>query len=120
MSTQHVTESPIRAEVAAPERRRKPRIKSPFPVTVLGVGSDGSVFEFCARLENLSSGGLYAKLRQPVEPGTVLFVTVSLTQGESAGGDDARVALHGVVVRSELTPEGRYGVAVAFSNHRFL
>jgi hypothetical protein len=102
------------------ERRSKPRIKGSFPAVVHGVDAGNETFQIETTIDNLSAGGLYLRLRQRLEPGTTLFVVTSLSTHGRANASAPRLALHGVVVRAELTPGGKCGVAVALSNYRFL
>jgi len=102
-----------------PECRGKPRIRVSFPAHVRGIDQDGEEFALDLLLENLSASGLYLHLPRKVRSGTRLFTVIYL----SAGGDNfqaARVATRGVVVRTELRPDGTYGVGVVFSSSRFL
>ena len=102
------------------ERRAKPRIMEPFPVTVHGMDASGESFEVASVLDNLSASGLYLRLEQRIEPGTTLFIISLLTTAALITDAAPRLALHGVVLRSELRPGGFCGVAVALSNHKFL
>jgi PilZ domain len=100
------------------ERRTKARIQECFPVTVR-VNRKSEAFKTDTVIENLSSSGLYMKLPFDVEQGTKLFALLLLSpvgSGESA----SRVALRGVVTRSDPQPEGTYGVAVVIKQHRFV
>ncbi len=99
------------------ERRRALRVDLPFPVTVRGPDALGDHFTSTTVLDNLSACGLYFCLPRPVAPGAKLFLVVRLVPGPELGPG---VAMRGVVVRAELLPDGRYGVAVAFDQHRFL
>ena len=109
------------ADYAGAERRRKPRIKGPFPVVVTGVDSAGETFEVSTVVDDISAGGLYLRLRQRFEPGATFFLVASLSApGGSSGKDAPRLALHCVVLRAELMQGGACGAAVAISNYRFL
>ncbi len=99
------------------ERRRALRVDLPFPVTVRGTDALGDHFTSTTVLDNLSACGLYLCLPRPVAPGAKLFLVVRLVPGAELGPG---VAMRGMVVRAELLPDGRYGVAVAFDQHRFL
>ena len=102
---------------APEERRSKPRIYESFPATVLGMDGGGGVFEAATTIDNLSATGLYLRLPQRLEPGATLLVVVHLSvHGEVTG----RVAIHGVVLRAELQPDGACGIALSFTNHKFL
>ena len=102
------------------ERRRKPRLEGPFPAVVHGADAGGEAFELHTVIDNISAGGLYVRLRQRVEPGATLFFLATLSATGRVGGFAPRLALHGVALRAELTPEGTCGVAVAISHYRFL
>ena len=116
MHTQSLTGGGPRPAGRLQERRSKPRIYEPFPAVVVGVDG-GGVFEAETFTENFSAAGLYLRLRQRLEPGATLFIVVHMpTSGEGA----CRVAVHGVVLRSELQEGGACGLAVRFMHHKFL
>ena len=102
------------------ERRSKPRIKGSFPAVVHGVDAGNETFQIETTIDNLSAGGLYLRLRQRLEPGTTLFFVTSLSTPGRVNAPVPRLALHGMVLRAELTHGGKCGVAVALSNYRFL
>jgi hypothetical protein len=85
---------------------------------VRGVNAAGKVFELDTVLENISGGGAYLVVPDAVEVGAELALVVRFDQ---RGGVQApRVAMSGSVVRIEPQPSGDFGVAVAFTRHRFL
>ncbi len=100
------------------ERRSALRTEAPFPATVHGVDADGKRFKTTTVLGSLSPTHLYLWLAQRVEKGVRLFVFVRLSVESDVGAP--RLALHGRVLRVDQDPEGRYGVVVEFSHHRFL
>jgi hypothetical protein len=102
------------------ERRRKPRIYEPFCATVQGVDARGKDFEIGAQLVNLSVLGLYMNLAQSVEPGTKLGAIIQFSTTPTNGVDAPRVAIKGVVLRVELKQSDVYGVALEFTQYRFL
>ena len=102
------------------ESRSSLRIELPFPATVRGVDADGERFTLDTVLDNLSAGGLYLRLARPVRRGMKLFIVVRLSTCRDPEVPAARVALQGVVLRTEPQPDGRCGVVVAFQHHRFL
>jgi hypothetical protein len=108
------------ADYDGAERRSKPRIKGSFPTVVQGVDACNETFQVETTIDNISAGGLYLRLRQRLEPGTTLFFITSLSTPGSVNVSAPRLALHGVVLRTELTQRGACGVAVALSNYRFL
>ena len=102
------------------ERRRTPRIELPFPATVRGVDRHGERFELETLLDNLSATGLYLRLVRHVEPGTILFIIVRLTARPAQWAVGPGVAVRGSVLRADLRPGSAWGLAIAFSRHRFL
>src|SRR5262249_33771472 len=102
------------------ERRRHPRLYEPFAVWLRSVDAEGEAFEGDAVLEDFSAGGLHVRLPRCVAPGTKFFAVVRIATSPSSGAPAPRVAVRGVVVRAEPLPDGRYGVGVQFSHHRFL
>ncbi|MFN2447141.1 MAG: PilZ domain-containing protein [Vicinamibacterales bacterium] len=99
------------------ERRAKPRLERPFPVTLRGVDAMGEALNIDTVLDNLSPGGLYVRIPRRVEPGAKLSVAIRLSE-DGVREQTARLATRGVVLRVESTPNGEYGVALAFTTHR--
>jgi hypothetical protein len=120
METEPKTANRASSNQGGPERRSQPRIYEPFPAQVFGVDTDGHAFETKAVLDNLSAGGLYVRLRQPVSQGTTLSIIVRLSTNLRDEAVGARIAAQSVVVRAEPQADGGYGVAVAFKRHRFV
>ena len=102
------------------ERRSKPRIYQPFCAIVQGIDARGKDFEISAQLVNLSALGLYMILAQSVEPGAKLDAIIQFSSIPTNGVDAPRVAIKGVVLRVELNHSGVYGVALEFTQYRFL
>ncbi len=102
-----------------PDRRIKPRIDCDYPAIIEGY--DGAGAKFCeqAKLANLSASGLFMLAKRQVESGTKLSVTVLLSNSNN-GDDVPKLATSGVVVRLEPRIDGICGVAVKFTNYRFL
>ena len=100
--------------------RTKPRIYEPFPAKVRGVDTNGEPFRIETVIDNLSTGGVYLRLAQPVEQGAKLFIMIRLSTAKSDEMPAPRVAARGVVLRAEPQPDGVYGLAIAFTRHRFL
>jgi hypothetical protein len=105
---------------AGQERRAAPRIETPFPTTVRGVDVDGRWFESHVVLDNLSSGGLYVRLAQPVQQGIRLCVFVRLSVVPDVEDATACIALQGAVLRTEPRPGGVFGTAIRLRRHRFI
>jgi hypothetical protein len=100
--------------------RAKPRINASFSVKVRGVDAAGESFEVDAVLDNLSAGGLYARLPCQLEVGAEVFALICLSCGQNTQAAPAGVAARGVVVRSEPQLDGSCGVAIAFKRYRLL
>ena len=102
------------------ERRSSMRIAIPFRTIVRGVHVCGQPFEERGHLDNLSGMGLYVHLGQPVMPGSLLFVVVRFVLDDMAQTFGPGVAIRGTVLRCELRPDNRWGIALIFFRHRFL
>jgi len=102
------------------ERRQSIRLSGPFPVLVRGVETGGQQFTSETVLDNISAGGLYLRTTQRLAPGMKLFAVVHLVTSPPSGTPAPRVAVRGVVLRAEMLPDGRYGVGMQFTRHRFL
>ena len=61
-------------------------------------------------LDNLSAGGFYVRLLQPLSEDKKLFVVTQIAQ--------AVIVLRGTVLRSELRADGKYGLACAILQHQ--
>ena len=99
------------------ERRQKARISEPFPARIWGVDSGNLPFNVDGVIDNMSSTGLYLKTAKPVGNGSEVKLIVHLLSGPSSG---VTASVSGRVLRSELQADGRYGLAIAISKHRFL
>lgn len=95
-------------------------IAMPFPVVIRGVDTSGDRFEFFTMLDTLSTGGLYVRLSQSVEQGATVFVVIRLSTMPNVTVSAPYVAARGLVVRVERPDDRVYGIAVAFTRHRFL
>ena len=103
------------------ERRENLRLNEAFPAKVRGMDAGGRIIESDTVVKNISVKGFYLQLKQRVDPGARLFVVVQFSKASANWGVGARVAIHGLVLRSEPKPvSGEYGVAVATIHHRFL
>jgi hypothetical protein len=102
------------------ERRKKPRIHKPFLAKVRGVNSLGEAFEVATVLDNLSSGGLYLRLKERVDNGARIFLMIRLSTRPVDLVPVASVAVEGVVVRNEVQSNGTYGIGIAISSRRFV
>jgi hypothetical protein len=99
------------------ERRRKARIREPFPARIWGVDSGNLPFNVDCVLDNISSTGLYLKAPRGVETGNDVRLIVHFLSGPTTG---VTASIQGRILRSELQPDGKHGLAIAISRHRFL
>ncbi|HEV2826705.1 MAG TPA: PilZ domain-containing protein [Pyrinomonadaceae bacterium] len=99
------------------ERRQKARISEPFPARIWGVDSGHLPFNVDGVIDNISSTGLYLKTPRAVGSGSQVKLIVHLVSGPSSG---VTASVQGHVLRSELQPDGKYGLAIAISKHRLL
>jgi hypothetical protein len=102
------------------ERRKKPRIYTPFHARVCGVNSSGEAFEASTVLDNMSSGGLYLRVEQDVSKGTQLLVTIRLSTKRIDLVPVANVAVKGIVLRIEEQTNGTYGLGISIHSRRFV
>src|SRR5712691_5058181 len=94
------------------ERRQKARIKEPFPARIWGVDSGDLPFNVDGVVDNMSSTGLYLKSPRAVDSGSEVRLIVHLLNGPTSG---VTASVQGRILRSELQPDGRYGLAIAIS-----
>jgi hypothetical protein len=102
-----------------PDRRVKPRIICDYPAIIEGYDVDGAKYNDHAKLANLSASGLFMLANRRVKNGTKLSVTVLLSNTFSEI-DAPKLSTNGIVVRTELQNNGTCGIAVKFTNYRFL
>ena len=102
------------------ERRKKPRIYTPFHARISGVNSSGEAFEASTVLDNMSSGGLYLRVDHDVRQGTNVMVTIRLSTKHLDLVPVANVAVKGVVLRNEEQTNGTYGLGICIQTRRFL
>lgn len=99
------------------ERRAKARISEPFPARIWGVDSGDLPFNVDSVIDNISSTGVYLKTPREVGNGSEVKLIVHMLSGPSSG---VTASLQGRVLRSEPQSDGKYGLAVEISKHRFL
>ena len=110
----------MRVAVEEKERRLNPRITLPYPARLWGMDTDGRAVKEDARLDNLSSSGLYLRLRRTIQNGSPASVAVRLSMIDARPVSVLRLAARGVVVRTEAFEDGTCGVAVKFTRRRVL
>ena len=106
--------------IAQSDRRSKQRIYAPFPIRVRGVDINGERFATETTVDNLSAGGLYLRIERLIAPRAKLFLIIRLSNGQSDLDGTVQVALRGTVKRAEVHRDGSCGLAVRFTQHRFL
>ena len=102
------------------ERRRSPRIHTPFPTIVRGVDASGKLFRSQTTIDNISTDGLYLRLMPCVELGTKLSVLVHISNSQIAGETTFRLRLDAEVMRIEPRPGGACGIAMVITHKRFV
>jgi hypothetical protein len=102
-----------------PERRSRHRTHEKFPAMVHGRDSIGRRIKAIAVLENFSANGLYLTLAHTVEVSEKLFVFLRFSaDGSEPSGP--KVAIRGIVLRSEKLTDSKCGLAMLIKHHRFL
>jgi len=99
------------------ERRQKARIKEPFPARIWGVDSGDLPFNVDGEVENISSTGVFLKTPRSVNIGSKVKLIVHFLSGPTSG---VTASLQGRILRSEPQGDGKHGLAIAISKHRFL
>jgi len=101
------------------DRRVKPRIDCDYPAIIEGYEGDGTKYNDHAKLANLSASGLFMLAHRNLINGTKLSVTVLLSNTISEL-DAPKLSTNGIVVRTEPQNNGTCGIAIKFTNYRFL
>jgi hypothetical protein len=101
------------------DRRVKPRICCDYPAIIEGYDNKGKKYNDHAKLANLSASGLFMLANRNVEFGSKLSVTVLLSNIFS-DIDAPKLSTNGIVVRTEPQENGTCGIAIKFTNYRFL
>jgi hypothetical protein len=102
-----------------PDRRTKPRINCNYPAVIKGSDHSNNSYEEKARAVNLSASGVYLLSFKPIMVDSELSVVVAFPTG-SLNLESSRLSTSGTVVRSEIQPDGAYGIAVKFQRYRFI
>ena len=102
------------------ERRRSPRIQTPFPVIVRSGGSLESPFEEDTILDNFNNYGLHVRLLHRVQQGISLLVLLRCAVAPETTAMVAWIELHGIVVRTEAEAGGFFGTAIRLTYHRYI
>jgi len=99
------------------ERRQKARVQYPFPTRAYGADAQGSSFDVDCTLDNISSSGLYLRLRDQLKLGVDLNVIVKFADGTKPG---ATAVLSCEVLRDEVQADGQHGIAMAIKKYYFV
>ena len=102
------------------ERRSKPRVNVSLPAIVRGYPATGNRFEAKALLANMSANGMYLHLKRSIRVGERIFVFVRLSPEPTGEVVHPQIAASGTAVRTEVLPDGSYGVGVQLHQHRFI
>ena len=97
------------------ERRRKPRLNDSLPARVWGIDNDGEMFGFDARVNNISSSGLFLKIPRQLKISSQISLVVRLKDGSGV-----MAAIRGKVLRDDPQLDGSRGIAVQITEHQFL
>jgi hypothetical protein len=82
------------------------------------VDADGRPFESDAVADNISSSGVYVRLRHRVESGTRLFILVRLPGGATSTDSGPLLAAYADVVRAEPKTEDTLGLALLLKRRK--
>jgi hypothetical protein len=102
-----------------PERRQEPRSKCDFIARIRGHDENGKPFEEFGKAVNLSRHGVYILLNRKIPNGMKLSIRIAIPNGYLELGT-SKLAVHGMVVRSEYHSEMVYGIAVKFHEFKFV
>ena len=94
------------------ERRRHPRSRIPFYVTVTGEDADGNDIDDIGILHNISRGGLYIRIPHCVEEGAGITCLIRFSEDVTGG---PQIPVRGRVVRAEIRTLGVCDLAVEFT-----
>ena len=100
------------------ERRSKPRIPCSYPAMVSGRYDGGRRFQAKATLTNMSVNGMYLRLKDLVPRGETISINVRLSTNPIHQGK-WRFTANGTIVRTEILPDGAYGIGIKLYYHRF-
>jgi hypothetical protein len=84
------------------------------------VDANGESFETESLLDNFSASGLYLRMTRTVNQGVELLVLVQLPTASFDNAEASQIEARGLILRAEPQADGACGVAVGFTNHRFI
>ncbi len=97
----------------ATNRRREVRRSCALPIFVRSLTEHAHAIKTYTLTDNISSGGFYFQVPYLLKVGAWLFSLIQLPNG-------VRLAVRGLIVRSELLEHGLFGVGVCFHQVRML
>ena len=102
------------------ERRHTLRTSAPFPVRVRGISAAGERLQFDTELDNLGAGGLYLRATQDIRTWRRIMIRIRLSLAADTAARAPVVAARGTVLRADLQPDQRLGLAIGFKGCRFI
>ena len=99
------------------ERRAKPRSTDNLPARVWGVDTEDEAFSIDCEIENISRSGVYLTMPWQVKLFSKISLVVRLSNRRKEG---VTAAIKGSVMRNDLQPDGRHGIAVRINEHTFI
>jgi hypothetical protein len=102
------------------ERRSKPRVDISLPAAVRAHPASGKRFKTGALLANMSANGMFLHIDRNIHVGERIFVFVRLSPDLESGDLRPQIAASGTAVRTEVLPDGSFGIGVKLHHHRFL
>jgi PilZ domain len=93
----------------SPERRLHPRIEQRLKINV---GANG--YDFVTDTHNISCLGAYCTIDKYVPPFTKISIKLNLPVKQNGVRKNYNVNCHGVIVRTEDEPNGKFNIAIFF------
>lgn len=109
-----------RSERVQTERRSKPRVDISLPATIRAYPAEGKRYKTGALLANMSANGMFLHIDRNIRVGERIFIFVYLSPELENNNLSPQIAASGTAVRTEVLPDGSFGIAVKLHNHRFL
>jgi hypothetical protein len=99
------------------ERREKPRFTQAFLARVWGIDAEGDALSLDCVIDNISASGLHLTLPRKIKPLSEISLAVRVLKATT---EVVTAAVRGIVIRTDLQPDGRYGIAVSTAKCTFL
>jgi len=91
------------------ERRIHPRIDRELKINVAANG-----YDFVTSTQNISCAGAYCTIDKYIPPFTKLSIKLSIPLTKNRLRQNCDINCHGVIVRSEDDPNGKFNIAIFF------